>query len=289
MKPGDTPSGPRSDSVAERMLDVAVAQIEAEGMAVGLDQVRMERVIEAAGVSRATAYRRWSNRDAFVADVLVETVRRTSLIPETEQEVGQLVALVAARRGELHTRQGRRDLVVEALRISIDLDVRRIMASPRWRTYHSLSATYPSLPAGRVRDAVGGALIETERAFCERRAGIYANLAGLVGYRLVPPLAGHEGFLTMAGAAGAMMTGIVTRTLPDPAWLDRRTPGALFGASREAAWSDPERFVVGLVLGHIEPDPTLTWDSGHVDALLGAFADQVSQMYATSGHPPFQA
>ncbi|NNG19946.1 TetR family transcriptional regulator [Naumannella sp. ID2617S] len=116
----------------------------------------MERVIEQAGVSRATAYRRWPSREQFLADVLLETVRRTSLIPETEQDLVRLLALVDEHRPRLGSAQGRRDLIVDGLRMAMDADVRRLLGSPRSRTFLALSATYQGLPAGHVRDAVGG-------------------------------------------------------------------------------------------------------------------------------------
>lgn len=271
------------------MLDVAVARIEAEGMTVGLDNLRMERVIDEAGVSRATAYRRWSTRDEFVADVLVEVVRRTSLIPETESDIARIVALVRDRLPLLDTEQGRRDLVVEALRVAIDADARRILASPRWRTFLSLSATYPGLPPGRVRDHVGAALAEAEIGFSARRATTYANLCGLIGYRLVPPLTAPEGFGVLGSAAGAMMTGLALRALPRPAWLDERTPARLFGQSQPADWSEPERHLAGVLFAHLEPDPDIAWGPETVAALLARFEGQVTEMLALPSHAPGSA
>lgn len=271
------------------MLDVAVARIEAEGMTVGLDNLRMESVITEAGVSRATAYRRWSTRDAFVADVLVEVVRRTSLIPETESDLARLVGLVVERRAQLGTAQGRRDLVVEGLRLAVDADARRIIASPRWRTFLSLSATYPGLPDGRVRDQVGAALAQAEAGFSARRAATYANLCGLIGYRLVPPLVAPDGFRLLGSATGAMMTGVAVRALPRPAWLDERTPARLFGQSYAADWSEPERHLAGVLFAHLEPDPAIAWSSERVDAMLARFEGEVAAMLAAPGGPAFPA
>lgn len=264
----------------DRMLDVAVARIEAHGMTVSLADVGMEAVIAEAGVSRATAYRRWSSREAFLADVLVETVRRTSLIPETERDLARLLEVVRGHRPRLGSAQGRRDLVVEALRVAVDLDVRRIVASPRWRTFVSLAATYQGLPEGGVRDAVGEALAEAEDAFTTRRAEIYAHLVGLIGYRLAPPLEGDAGFRALAGATGAMMTGVVLRALPRPGWLDERHTARLLGSSQEADWSDPERLLVGLLLNHLEPDPDLAWDDATIEGLLARLEGEVVELLA---------
>lgn len=267
------------------MLDAALARIEAQGMTVSLADVGMEAVIAEAGVSRATAYRRWPSREAFLADVLVETVRRTSLIPETEQDLVRLLEVVDDHRAGLGSEQGRRDLVVEALRVSVDLDVRRIVASPRWRTFVSLAATYQGLPEGAVREAVGSALAEAEEAFVARRAEIYANLVGLIGYRLAPPLQGDDGFRALSGATGAMMTGVVLRALPRPAWLDERHTARLLGASREAPWSEPERLLVGLLLSHLEPDPDLAWDDATIEGLLTRLEGQVAELLSRPSRP----
>ena len=292
------------------MLDAALARIEAQGMTVSLADVGMEAVIAEAGVSRATAYRRWPSREAFLADVLVETVRRTSLIPETEQDLVRLLEVVDDHRAGLGSEQGRRDLVVEALRVSVDLDVRRIVASPRWRTFVSLAATYQGLPEGAVREAVGSALLatapqpspdtddveavreavgsalaEAEEAFVARRAEIYANLVGLIGYRLAPPLQGDDGFRALSGATGAMMTGVVLRALPRPAWLDERHTARLLGASREAPWSEPERLLVGLLLSHLEPDPDLAWDDATIEGLLARLEGQVAELLSRPSRP----
>lgn len=265
-------------AAAERMLQVAAARIEVEGMSVGLDQVRMEQVIEEAGCSRATAYRRWPSREAFAADVLVEVVRRTSLLPETEQEVAQLVKLVAASRDRLGSETGRRDLVVEALRVSVDFDVRRLVGSTRWRTFLSLSATHQSLAEGSLRESVGDALRLTEATHVARRAAIYANLAFLIGYR--PTLLGT--YETLASASGAMMTGVVVRATVDPGWLDRREVASLYGASESAPWSEPERHLVGVLLAHLEPDPQIEWGPGEVRDRFATFQAQAAAMYDTT-------
>lgn len=262
-----------SDSAA-RMLGVAVDRIAREGMTVGLDGLRMEKVIKEAGVSRATAYRRWPSRDQFVADVLVEVVRRTSLIPERPDDLRRLVELVETHAEGLLTTDGRRALVVEALRVSVDSDVRRLLDSPQVRTFISLSATYQGLPDGAVRDAVGSALRDTEQSFIRRRSEVYANLAALVGYRLRP---GSAGLDALASAAGLMMTGILVRALPDRAWLDERVEAAPFGGAA-ASWSEPERLLVGLLLTEIEPDPALEWDVDTIDQFRERFEQQVGEM-----------
>lgn len=254
-----------------KILDRAVARLLRDGIAVGLEGVRMEEAIAEAGVSRATAYRRWPTRDDFLAEVLVETIRRTTLVPESREEVARLVALVDAQADSLDDAQGRRDLVVEALRLSVDWDVRRLLASPEWRTQLSVRAIYPTMAAGRVRDAVCTALRDLEREFNDRRATIYTELARMVGYRLAVSGDAERGFAVLSSAAGALMSGILLRAAVDPDWLDARHESAMFGASTAAPWSEPEQHLVGLLLSHLEPDPQVGDDPERIRDLLADF------------------
>lgn len=272
---------PRARAVADRMLDVAVERISREGMTVGLDHVRMEEVIAAAGVSRASAYRRWPRREDFLADVLVAVVRRTTLVPEGPEDIARLLALIETARPRLTDPQVRRDLVVEGLRVSVDADVRRILASPAFRTYLSVSATCAGLADDGVRTAVSAALARTEADFTARRAGVYANLAVMIGYRPVEPGAVEA----LASAAGMLMSGIQLRAIARPEWLDERIEARLFGQSAPAAWSMPERHVVGCVLAHLEPDPDAAWDDAAVATRLGRMAETIAELYAQPSRP----
>lgn len=248
--------------VRRSLVDVALARIEREGMTVGLEQLSLERVIAESGVSRATAYRHWPNKADFLREVLVTAVRTTRLDGETPRELGELVDLLAARADELHTAQGRRDLVVEALRRSAQADFDRVRTSPRWRTYLAITATCRGLPPGALRSDVQAALAQTEEGFVAHRAGVFARMPDLLGYRLVAPLAAPEGFRIMASAAGAVMTGLVVLATSRPdAVADSDTVHlAPFGSSRQAQWSLPALHLTGVILSHLEPDPDVVWD-----------------------------
>ncbi|MEN4450121.1 TetR family transcriptional regulator [Mycobacterium sp. SM3041] len=60
------------DDYAERVLEAAEQQFSE----FGLRRTSMDRVAEAAGVSRITLYRRFANRDALLAAVVVREFRR---------------------------------------------------------------------------------------------------------------------------------------------------------------------------------------------------------------------
>lgn len=244
-------------------MAAALAQISARGLTVGLDHISLEKVISASGVSRATAYRIWPSKQQFLADVIVEAVRSTTLDVDSEQEVGRLLSLLEANPDFATDPATRRHVVVDGLRISIQADLERIAASPSWATYLALSATARGLPAGVLRSEVSAALTETDQRFTAHRVSVYARLPRLLGYRLVPPLDDDTGFGLLSQAAGALMTGFVVKIGAQPGLLVDSFRLAAFGA-RPLSWTVPGFALTGLVLSYLEPDPEVVWDAGQV-------------------------
>ena len=259
--------------VRQRLVDTAVGRILREGMTVGLDHLSLEAVIAEAGVSRATAYRHWPNKAEFLREVLVTTVRRTRLEAESDDEIADLDALLAARADSLTSPQGRRNLVVEALRRAADADLRRVASSPTWQTYLALAATCRGLPASGLRDDVAAALAATDARFARQRAEVYRNLARLIGYRLVSPLAEPWGYDTMATAAGAVMTGLAVTAAAQPELATATRDLAPFDSTEPAPWTTPALLLAGTILSHIEPDPDLTWDGARIELSLTTLAE----------------
>src|SRR5689334_7858273 len=59
---------PRSESAHRKMLDAALTLIAERG----IEATSMEAIAEAAGVSKATIYSHWKDKDALLLDVLAE-------------------------------------------------------------------------------------------------------------------------------------------------------------------------------------------------------------------------
>ncbi len=272
-------------STRDQVIATAVERIQREGMSVSLEHLSLERIIKASGVSRATAYRHWPTKTDFLAEVLVAVVRSTRLEGETEEEVGNLRAFMEAERPALGTEQGRRDLVVEGFRRSVDADFRKVLGSPQWRTYLALGSTCRGLPEGQLRDEVETALAEAERAFTAHRAQVYARLPVLLGYRLVPPLAGDAGFTLMAEATGAMMTGLVVRALARPELVTQTFGMAPYGSSRVAEWTQPQLHMVGVILSHLEPDPHVTWGESYLPTAMAQLEVIAAALEASRAEP----
>lgn len=285
--PGQSPRPLRASSLTrERLVATAVALLEENGLTVGLDHLSLERVIARSGVSRASAYRHWSSKQDFLRDVLVTVVRSTRLDGESPAEVADLLALLDERSGDLTSEQGRRNLVVEALRRSTHADMARLVASPRWRTYLALHATCQSLPEGDLRDDVRASLAAAEARFTGQRAGVYSRLPALIGYRLAPPLTAPEGFDVMADAAGALMTGLVVRSFTHPGWQDHAMRLEAFGSTWERPWSRPAYQLTALLLGHLVPDPEVVWDAAQVARSRATLEEIVREPDASREHTP---
>lgn len=267
-------SRPRSKP-SDRIVDAAIARIRERGITVGLDGISLEEAIAASGVSRATAYRHWPSRTEFLREVLVRVVRDAHLEPEGTEEVDTIRAFVAARRDDLATSAGRRTLVVEVLRISLEADFRRLAASREWRDYLALRATCSSLPEGDLRTTVTAELAAAERSFVAHRAAVYSRLPMLLGYRLIAPLADGVGFDVMSEAMGALMTGLVVRASVAEETASFRARA--FGSSLESRWTSTTYALVAAVLSYLEPDPSIRWTTARITASVALF-DELSTL-----------
>ena len=256
-------SRPIESTPRERILSTARHQVVEHGMTVSLEHLSLEKIIRASGVSRATAYRIWPNKQQFLADVLVDAVRSTDLEVDSRAEVAQLVALLDASPGFASDEHTRRNVIVEGLRISIQADFERVAASAQWATYLALNATNRGLPDGPLRDEVTQALADMQQVFIEQRCIVYARLPRLLGYHLVPPLDGDQGFRLMSEASGALMTGFVAELGARPQLLADTFQIAAYGADKRD-WTVPAFALTGLLLSYIEPDPDVIWDDAQL-------------------------
>jgi AcrR family transcriptional regulator len=263
-------------------VQAAIRRIHERGISVGLDGISLEDAIASSGVSRATAYRHWPSRGDFLRAVLVQIVRETRLEPEGAEEIDAIRAFVRDRREDAATEAGRRTIVVESLRIAVDADFRRLAASREWADYLVLRATSASLPDGELRTTVTGEIAAAERGFVTHRALVYSRLPQLIGYRLVPPLAGQSGFEVMAEAMGALMTGLVVRgaVAPNGALFRARA----FGSSVAAEWTSMSYALVAAFLSFLEPDPEVEWTAERVMASVAVF-EELAEVIESARRP----
>ncbi|WP_182112212.1 MULTISPECIES: TetR/AcrR family transcriptional regulator [unclassified Actinotalea] len=245
-----------SDAETEqRVLAAALDVLADQGITVGLDGLRFEEVIRAADVSRTSAYRRWPSREAFLDDVLLQLARGSELPHIGEQVQAEAAPLLSPGWSDLTTAAGRHDLFVELLRLAFAADVGATFASPQFQTYLALRAAFLGVPSEELRTALAEALVRSERRAVARGRAIIAGAAHLFARRLVPPLAGDEGYDVVARTISAATNGFVVAGLADPALIHDTRALAPYGSTRTADWSVPVLALAGIVLGHLEDDP----------------------------------
>jgi AcrR family transcriptional regulator len=240
------------------MLRAAIDMINRTGLTVSLDHIRFEDVIRDADVARSTAYRHWPYKDLFLSDLVKELASSASPAIINE-EVSLIKQVLTDHQDWLGTPQLRHRLILELIRQLALLDFRSILASPEWRTYLALHATFSGLADGDLRDQIQAALAQAEAGHVALVAQAWTQIAGLFGYRLRPELA--TSFDTLATLLSATMRGLVITALSTPEVATHRTIAKPFGATNEDSWSLPATGMAGLAMAFLEPDPTTQWNN----------------------------
>lgn len=239
------------------MLAAAVAMVEQTGLTVSLEHIGFEEVIRAAGVARSAVYRRWPYKDLFFSDLLRTLATGSSpAIAEVNPQAVQAVACALENRLDWARTPGlRRALLGEVLRSAALDEFELFHASPAWRTYVALQATFGSLPDGELRAEVQAALAESEQAMLDRLAAAYADMCAAIGLRPIPGAT----YSTLARAATATLRGLILMAPTNPDIITHRFPANPFGAPEPEQWSEPALAVAATVLTLLEPDPDIEW------------------------------
>jgi len=256
------------DETEQRMIQAALAMVNRSGLTVSLEHISFEDVIREADVSRSSAYRRWPHKDLFFSDLVLELARNpTPGIFADEMDLTRRI--VAGRLDELVSPQARRDLVIELFRQLSVLDFETLYASPRWRTYLGLHATFLSLADGGLRDEVRAALARAEQDHLARVARAWKLVTGLFGFRLRPE-AGVT-FETLAALVGATMRGLVMTAMTAPDIAEHRTIAQPFDTTEAVEWSLAALGLGAMATAFLEPDPEFTWNAARAAAIRDAF------------------
>jgi hypothetical protein len=176
--------------------------------------------------------------------------------------------IIAGRLDRLADPQSRRALVVELFRQLAVLDFDALYASPGWRTYLALRATFLSLADGGLRDQVQTALARAERDHLAGVARAWELVAGLFGFRL----RAESGvtFETLATLVNATMLGLVMTALTVPDITGRRSAARPFDTPDASEWSLPGLGLGAIATAFLEPDPDFTWDAERATAVRAA-------------------
>lgn len=245
----------------DRMLRAATDMVSRTGLTVSLDHISFEDVIRDAGVSRSTAYRHWPYKDLFFSDLVKELARsaRPAIVAD---EVALVRQVLSEHADWLATPELRHGLILELIRRLTPLDFHSILATPQWRTYLALHATFSGLAVGALRDEIQAALAHAQADHVATVARAWRQIAGLFGYRLRPELAAD--FETLATLLDATMRGLVVTALSAPDVAARQTVARPFGAAGADRWTLPAVGLASIAMAFLEPDPAARWDDRRI-------------------------
>ena len=266
------------------MLAAGKAYVDQEGLSLSLEHLSMEDLIREAGVSRTSSYRRWPTKDRFAADLMLHLARSAALTDDLTGYVDAVRTLDPTLLAGLATGQGRRTLIVEAMRVITQADFEGSLASTSWRSYVVLRAAHGGLPDGDLRRQVAVALGETERGFLTSRAAALATSADLMGYRLRDPET--TGWDDLAQLLSAQFTGLLIQAYSDEDAVLRTTMRRAFGSRVESPWCAATLGPAALFFGATQPDPSVVWDAARITAaerLLADFDTTLAAIWASGG------
>ncbi len=182
--------------VAEAIVDY----VAHHGIAVW-PEIPMERILESAGVSRASAYRIWPGRSAFGTFALEQCLAGHAMATLDEQRA---LALAREVLGEAPTVTASRvDSAARFIARAAEEELDLLLSSDRWRAFVRFQAVALDAPTPEIQELLDR--IDTEDA--ARLQAVYASVAEVWG--LAPVIAG--GTSAIAEAALLLARSAVAR------------------------------------------------------------------------------
>ena len=251
------------------MFEAARQLVYALGVQVSLEELSFEQVIELAGVSRSSAYRLWPYKGDFVQDLLCDLAGPNWLgTAAFDQETIDLAANIVMSNGDkLDSPEGRRQVLLDAVREGVAQNFKAIVESREWHIYVALNASIRTAGDDESRLRIAAALQHSEMTFVDRMADFYSGMLKVLGLRFR-----NDSYTVqhMAVAGAAVVEGLALRRLittavdgakrppyvPDHGWslgdlLTANLPGP--GESDAQHWSLAALAFLGIVDALTEP------------------------------------
>jgi AcrR family transcriptional regulator len=180
-----------ADELRQRMLDAGRELALEAGAALTIEHLRLEQVIQRAGVPRSSAYRAWPYKEDYIDDLLSYLAGaggwfsgRPVLAPETFRAVKQVLADNSAL---LASPEGRRALLLEVVRVTSAANYHMLSDSGPWRLHMALVATLGSTRSGAARTKIAAALEDAQATSRDSLVAMFGFLATRIGLRMRDP------------------------------------------------------------------------------------------------------
>jgi AcrR family transcriptional regulator len=231
-----------AEEVREKMFEAAREVLFLQGVTVSLEDLGMDEVIFRAGVPRSSVYRIWPYKDDFVNDLLIDLAgpswRGTAAFDEETIKVA--IEVVRNNWNRLSTAEGRRAVLLEAVRTGATRNLDGIVDSLEWPIYVALIAT--SRGANKQSDENSQRLVarleQAESQFIIFMGDFYAAMSQMLGLR---PKEGYT-YRQLAAAGAATVEGLALRRVLFEANSDNRasSPTSVLESVVEAKLRHPE-------------------------------------------------
>lgn len=238
-----------SAQVQERILNEGAKLVETRGLAVSIDYLVMDELVEAAGVARSTVRRIWPRNQDFLAELFVRLIDPDDSRGEAfDTRTLELASEVIERyRDDLLTPDGRVAVLREAIRLAVKHNFEALKHSLYWRSYITLSLALPTFEdADRKR--VIAALHRVDRRFFARSADFYNLMLAHFVRRPRPGITVGQ----IAAEGIAVIEGLALRANINPSFVGKsiRLPGI---DGKDVDWHLAAVGFLGIIQAMTEP------------------------------------
>jgi AcrR family transcriptional regulator len=262
-----------AEQIKQRMFRSAQQMVYDQGVQISLEELSFEKVIEAAGVSRSSAYRLWPYKGDFVEDLLCYLAGPTMLGSSAfDKDTIELVRSIVANNGaKPNDPQERRRMLLQAVKEGVAQSFKAMTESREWYIYVALNASVRSTGNDESRLRIAAALLESQMNLIDKFAELYRQMLIATGTRLR-----DEAYTVrhMAVAGAAIVEGLALRqilamavygakrppSIPDHNWslaslVNDELPGPSVEGGMSDGWSLPAVAFMGIVDAFSEAIP----------------------------------
>lgn len=240
------------DELRARMFTAAQQMLEESGgFTLSTENVQLEAVMRRADVSRSAVYRVWPTKEDFTFELIKAFATDGPGGIEPFGQAGEDAAreIVLGNQDKLATVAGRRELMVEAVRVVAGQNFRTIIETRRWRRYAALTITADAMDEERAEEVLA-TMRTTEEHLYAGFVDFYRAMFTLLQLRARPPFtdegAPHDlARLTIALFQGLALQHTVDNQVGDTAYAA--------GGSDDVEWSLPALGFLGLLDTVCEP------------------------------------
>jgi AcrR family transcriptional regulator len=207
------------------MLGTGLQQVQEHGLTVGFDHFQMDALIKRAGVPRASVYRLWPTRDAYLTDLLEEIARDSGDRLVVRSTFTVAIGVVVDNQGLFASPAERRCLMREVIRVAIEHNYYAVIDSVGWQTLVTLSAALLGEVPSAIRDRFNRTLVVSGDSFITALADFHRWFTRLLGFRMKAEFG--DNYRLYAVLCSAVVEGLGIRHMSNPLVTDNFFRGPL--------------------------------------------------------------